>query len=136
MGASLQGPSFDIDHYLNRIIPRNHIHLLPKPISWFLGYRESRPAPIGNVFVWWWAFIGAFAGILVVEAVFQTKYFQAEGTPIVIASLVSLPFINHYNESLTLTGITRVQQQFSSTTPSTHLFPNPAMPSWVKRSPP
>ena len=81
---------FDIDRYINRIIPRNRLHLLPKPISWFLGYRNSSPPRIGNVFVWWWAFIGAFAGTLVVEAVFHTEALRAEGTPIVIASLVRL----------------------------------------------
>lgn len=83
--------NFDIDNYINPIIPRNRLHLLPKPISWILGYRNAAPLRIGNVLVWWWAFIGAFAGLLVVEAVFQTKHLQAEGTPIVIASLVRPP---------------------------------------------
>ena len=40
--------------------------------------------------VWWWAFVGAFSGLLVVEAVFQTKGLKAEGAPTVIASFVSL----------------------------------------------
>jgi hypothetical protein len=87
MGA--QDIEFDIDNYINRFIPRNRLRLLPKPISWFLGYRSSSPSRIGNVLVWWWAFLGAFAGILVVEAVFRTEQLQSEGTPIVIASLVS-----------------------------------------------
>ena len=33
--------------------------------------------------------MGAFSGLLVVEAVFQTKALKAEGTPMVIASFVS-----------------------------------------------
>jgi hypothetical protein len=88
-----QDLEFDVDHYLNRLIPRNRLHLLPKPISWFLGYRSSPGPRIGNVLVWWWAFIGAFTGLLVVEAVFQTEQLQSEGTPIVIASLVRLAHI-------------------------------------------
>jgi hypothetical protein len=79
---------FDVDHYINRFVPRPRLQLLPKPISWFLGYR-SKPVPrIGNVVVWFWSFIGAFAGILVIEAVFQTKGIKDHGAPTVIASLV------------------------------------------------
>jgi hypothetical protein len=79
---------FDVDHYINRFVPRPRFHLLPKPISWFLGYR-SKPMPrIGSVLVWFWSFIGAFAGILVIEAVFQTKGIKDLGAPTVIASLV------------------------------------------------
>jgi len=88
---------FDIDRYINPIIPRNRLHLLPKPISWILGYRNSAPPRIGNVLVWWWAFIGAFAGILIVEAVFQTKHLQAEGTPIVIASLGAAAVLEYHS---------------------------------------
>jgi len=38
--------------------------------------------------------VGAFAGLLVVEAVFQTPGLKAEGSPMVIASFVSafLPY--------------------------------------------
>lgn len=79
---------FDLDHYINPFIPRSRLHLLPKPISWLLGYRAERSRPIGSVLVWWWAFFGAFCGILVIEAVFQTERFKMERTPVVIASLV------------------------------------------------
>jgi len=79
---------FDVDHYINRFVPRSRLHLLPKPISWFLGYR-SQPTPrIGSVLVWFWAFIGAFGGILVVEAVFHSEGIKDHGAPTVIASLV------------------------------------------------
>lgn len=80
--------SFDIDRYLNRFVPSSRLHLLPKPVARFLGYRHPPAPPIGNVVVWWWAFIGAFSGILIVEAVFHTDRLQAEGVPLVIASLV------------------------------------------------
>ncbi|KAH6709355.1 HPP family-domain-containing protein [Leptodontidium sp. MPI-SDFR-AT-0119] len=79
--------NFDVDRYINRIIPRSRLYLLPKPISWFLGHRETPPKQIGNVVTWFWAFIGAFCGILVIEAVFQTERLKSDGAPIIIASL-------------------------------------------------
>jgi hypothetical protein len=80
--------NFDIDRYINRFIPRPRLHLLPRPISWFLGYRSKPIARIGSIVVAFWSFLGAFAGLLVVEAVFNTKAIKDSGAPIVIASLV------------------------------------------------
>jgi len=78
---------FDIDRFIDRIVFRSFVHKLPKPVSWFLGHRSpSRPA-IGSLLVWFWSFIGAFCGILVVEAVYHTETLRSDGTPIVIASL-------------------------------------------------
>ncbi|KIM93261.1 hypothetical protein OIDMADRAFT_46333 [Oidiodendron maius Zn] len=78
---------FDIDRYVSRIVPRSRLHLLPKPISRFLGYRSTPAAPTGSILIWCWSFIGAFCGILIVEAVFETKHFQTQGVPPVVASL-------------------------------------------------
>ncbi|EPE32628.1 hypothetical protein GLAREA_07762 [Glarea lozoyensis ATCC 20868] len=83
----LLSSNFDIDLYINRIVPRSRIHLLPKPISWFLGYREEPTKPVGSIIIWFWSFIGAFAGILIIEAVFRTPGLHSHGTPIVIGSL-------------------------------------------------
>ncbi len=80
---------FHIDKYINRFIPRPRLDVLPIPISWFLGYRAKPKVRIGSSFVWVWAFIGAFLGLLVIEAVFQTEVFKSKGTPVVIASFVS-----------------------------------------------
>ncbi|KAL2065039.1 hypothetical protein VTL71DRAFT_4179 [Oculimacula yallundae] len=85
--SRLSSYSFDVDRYLNRLVPRSRLYLLPKPVSWFLGHREEPRTPIGNVAIWFWSFIGAFAGILVIEAVFMTKMLQNDGAPIIIASL-------------------------------------------------
>lgn len=98
----LIGPDFDIDVYLNPIIPRPRLDLLPRPISWLLGYRTEPPQRIRNVLVWFWAFIGAFAGILVVEAAYMVPALKSEGTPIIIGSLVHfLPYhpINSTNDT-------------------------------------
>jgi len=78
---------FDIDRFINGKVPRSFIHILPRPLSWFLGYHSPSRPPIGSVLVWFWSFIGAFGGILVVEAVYHTETLRSEGTPIIIASL-------------------------------------------------
>lgn len=85
---NLIGPDFDIDVYINPIIPRPRLDLLPTPVSWFLGYRVEPPQRIGSVLVWFWAFIGAFAGILAVETAYMIPALKSEGTPIIIGSLV------------------------------------------------
>lgn len=82
---------FDIDSYLNPFIPANRLHRLPTEISWFLGYRERPRARIGSVAECWWAFLGAFLGLLAVEAVFKSPVLKADGAPIVIASFVRPP---------------------------------------------
>jgi hypothetical protein len=64
---------FDVDYYINPFIPRSFLHLVPTPVSWLLGHRFKPRLPIGSVLVWFWAFVGAFAGILVVEAVFRIE---------------------------------------------------------------
>jgi hypothetical protein len=104
---------FDVDHYINRFVLRSRLHLLPTPISWLLGYRAKPMHRIGSVLVWLWAFIGAFAGLLVVEAVFQTDGIKDHGAPTVIASLVSrLPDIKSIHTYIR----PRVQLQSSSIT--------------------
>ncbi|RDW77135.1 hypothetical protein BP6252_05188 [Coleophoma cylindrospora] len=78
---------FNIDQYLNPYIPRPRLHLLPKPLSWILGYRDTpRQHLIGNLLIAFWSFVGAVAGICVIEAVFHTHPIQSQGTPIIIAS--------------------------------------------------
>ncbi|KAG9236476.1 HPP family-domain-containing protein [Amylocarpus encephaloides] len=79
--------NFDVDRYINRITPRSRLYLLPKPLAWLLGHREKPVGQIGNVLVWFWAFLGAFVGLLVIMAVFQMEALQSKGSPIVIASL-------------------------------------------------
>ncbi|KAE9381672.1 HPP-domain-containing protein [Stipitochalara longipes BDJ] len=87
---------FDVDHYINRFVPRSRLHLLPTPISWLLGYR-SKPMPrIGSALVWLWAFIGAFGGLLVVQAVFQTEGIKDHGAPTVIASLGAAAILEYH----------------------------------------
>lgn len=78
---------FDIDKYLNRFVPSPRLYILPTPISWFLGYRSTPRSRTGSLVIWFWAFIGAFCGIAIVENVYRSAYFKERGSPLVIASL-------------------------------------------------
>jgi len=78
--------NLDVDRWLNYYIPRNRVDRLPSPISRFLGHGQRKP--IGNVLVAWWAFIGAFIGIVIVEAVLMIPEIHNHGVPIVVASFV------------------------------------------------
>ncbi len=83
--------SFDIDRYLNPIIPRPPFHRLPRVLSHFLGHRHEQPKPIGNLAIIFCAFLGVFASIIVIEAASDhVHYFEERGSPIIIASFVSL----------------------------------------------
>ncbi|KAG9242657.1 HPP family-domain-containing protein [Calycina marina] len=88
--------NFDIDTHLNRFIPRNRISRLPTPMAWFLGYRAEPQPKIGSVLVWWWAFVGAFLGLLVLEAVSRTAVFEAHGAPVIIASFGAAAILEYH----------------------------------------
>lgn len=76
----------DIDRWLNPYIPRNRVARLPAPISRFLGHGSR--GKIGNVLVAWWAFFGAFAGVVIIEAALMIPEIHDHGAPIIIASFV------------------------------------------------
>lgn len=87
--SSLRTLNFDIDHYTNRFIPPNRFDVLPSTIARFLGHRrQDKEKPVGNVLVWLWACLGAFCGILVVEAAYSAPLLRGNGSPIIIGSLV------------------------------------------------
>ena len=79
--------NIDIDVWINRYIPHNRLDRLPSPVSRFLGHGHRRP--VGNVVVAWWAFLGAFAGVIIVEAALMIPAIHKHGVPIVVASFVS-----------------------------------------------
>jgi hypothetical protein len=80
---------FDIDQYLNPLLPTSILSQLPYPISHFLGYRSGPPRSLGNIVIASWAFTGVFCSLSLVEAVTrQVKAFQELGSPIIIGSLV------------------------------------------------
>lgn len=87
--------NFDIDHYLNPFLisgPRV-LRRLPSPVNRFLGHRdELKTEKDSDLVIWLLAFLGAFAGVAVVEAVFMNWPMMVElGCPIIVGSYVSSP---------------------------------------------
>jgi HPP family len=79
--------NFDIDDYLDSFVPRPRLHLLPKPISRLLGYRQTPRQPIGNLITCIWAFIGALIGISLTSLLSTILPFRgSSNTPVMIAS--------------------------------------------------
>jgi hypothetical protein len=82
---------FDIDRYINLIVPRSQIHRLPRPISWFLGHREAPRKHASILIGWAWSFIRAFTGVALIEGVNRgSTMIQSHGPLIVVESFVSL----------------------------------------------
>lgn len=87
---SAQDLHFDIDKYLNRIVPQNQAKKLPLPVARWLGYRPQPVQEVGNLLIAAWACLGAIIGLLVVGAVYKYSPAIAElDPPVIFASLVS-----------------------------------------------
>lgn len=83
-----------MDRYVNPFLPSGPrvLRRLPARAARFLGHREKMETEKdSDLVVWLWAFVGAFAGVAVIENVFLHWRFMAEnGAPIIIGSYVSL----------------------------------------------
>lgn len=80
---------FNIDEYLNPLIPQPWLSRLPQWMSWGLGYRCRLPRRVPTVFVWLWTFLGAFCGVSVVQAVFErNQHFIDRQAPNIVGSFV------------------------------------------------
>ncbi|EOD47712.1 putative hpp family protein [Neofusicoccum parvum UCRNP2] len=87
---------FDIDDYLNPFVPRSRISRLPKPLSRFLGYRDSPAPQVGNVLIATWALVGAFCGLTTVTAVYKfAPGISQYHPPVIIASLGAAAVLNY-----------------------------------------
>lgn len=87
--------NFDIDRYLNRIVPRPRLYALPYPVARFLGYRRSPDSrKIKDATAWGWAFLGAFVGVIAVEQTFLHigGRLGELGVPMIVGSFVSGSF--------------------------------------------
>lgn len=83
--------NFDIDYYIQPIIPAPPWQSLPYPVSRFFGYRKQKPVATGNLMPIFWAFIGVFCAILVLEVtVTHVPSFESHGVPTIVGSFVSL----------------------------------------------
>lgn len=67
----------------------NVVGRLPKPLSRFLGYRDTPPKDLRSVVVAAWALVGAFVGVVVLEALFMIPGIRHLQSPVLITSFVS-----------------------------------------------
>jgi hypothetical protein len=90
--SAIRQVDFDIDRYINQIVPRPQLHRLPRPISRFLGYRD-KPRKNGSILInWAWSFIGGFSGVALIEGVSRgSTIIQSLRPPIIIGSFVRFP---------------------------------------------
>lgn len=91
MSCKLSKWHLDIDRYLNPILPRPPWHWLPYPVSHFLGHRTTArtSSSLGNIPIIFWAAIGIFCGLTLVEVVgHQIPAFRDHGAPLIIGSFV------------------------------------------------
>lgn len=85
--------TFDVDRYINRAIPPPPWRHIPYPVARFLGYRREgdQPQGTGNLVPVFWAWIGVFCGVSVIEAVAaHIPSFKDHAAPIIVGSFVSL----------------------------------------------
>lgn len=79
---------FDIDRYFNPWIPHNRLHILPKPISRWLGYRSEAQRDPRAAFQWPITFAATVAGLCLVGGIGNYAPGIVEWhPPVVIASL-------------------------------------------------
>jgi hypothetical protein len=115
---SAQSLDFDIDRYLNRIVPPSFLHRLPMPISWILGYRRHPRRQIGSLLICFWSFIGAFAGVALVGGITRVSpELQSHNAPVILSSLVAKPSLPPFHMSNSFWR-SREPLQCSNTTPS------------------
>lgn len=85
--------SFDIDRYLNPLVPSPPWRFIPYPAARFLGHRKPHDTPIvmGNLATIFWAWIGVFCGIALIGGVtLHIPSYQEHNVPLLIGSFVSL----------------------------------------------
>ncbi|KAI1662752.1 HPP family protein [Daldinia decipiens] len=88
---------FEIDQYLNPWIPAAPWKHLPYPVAHFLGHRSEHQRPLGNIAMTFWAFIGVFCSLTIIEAVGHAiPSFEEHGAPMIIGSFGAAAVLEFY----------------------------------------
>ncbi|KAK0391476.1 hypothetical protein NLU13_0977 [Sarocladium strictum] len=90
--------SFDIDQYLNRLIPSPPWRYLPYPVAHFLGHRTHQTHNIGTLAPVFWAFIGIWCSLSIIQVVdLHIPSFEARGVPIIVGSFGAAAVLEFYS---------------------------------------
>ncbi|KAH8902086.1 HPP family protein [Coniochaeta sp. PMI_546] len=88
---------FDIDFYLNRIIPAPRWSIVPYPVAHFLGHRKhDRVQRIGNIAMTFWAFVGIFCAILLIELAMRSLPVVEQSGLLIVASFGAAAVLEFY----------------------------------------
>ncbi|KAM3512555.1 hypothetical protein MY11210_003818 [Beauveria gryllotalpidicola] len=89
--------NFDIDRYLNPIIPSPPWRYMPYPVAHFLGHRTTKPANTGNLMPAFWAFIGIFCAIIIVQVTStHIPAFESHHAPAIVGSFGATAVLEFY----------------------------------------
>lgn len=92
--VSLPNPSqwhFDIDEHLNKIVPPPPWKYVPYPVAYMLGHRKGKLPEIGNIAMIFWAAIGIFCSIILIELASRRIHALEQNGTLIVASFVSSP---------------------------------------------
>ncbi|KAK4093032.1 hypothetical protein Purlil1_2957 [Purpureocillium lilacinum] len=90
--------NFDIDRYLNPLVPSPPWRHLPYPVAYWFGYRKGKPREMGNLVPIFWAFIGVFGAILLIEGVSRhVPSFEHKGVPMIVGSFGAAAVLEFYS---------------------------------------
>lgn len=88
---------FNIDDHINPYLPHVPISRLPRPVSRFLGYRETPDAEVPSLLIWCWAFMGAFIGLITVQSLnLYAPGLQKWNPPVIVASLGASAILDYH----------------------------------------
>ncbi|KAJ6790312.1 hypothetical protein PWT90_10547 [Aphanocladium album] len=89
--------NFDIDRFLNPIVPSPPWQYIPYPVAHFLGYRKTKPANTGNLMPTFWAFVGIFCAIIILQVVsMHIPSFESHHAPAIVGSFGATAVLEFY----------------------------------------
>jgi CBS-domain-containing membrane protein len=90
--------SFDIDQYLNKVIPAPPWRYIPHPVAHFLGHRTHQTQSIGTLAPIFWAFIGIWCSLAIIQVVdLHIPEFESRKVPIIIGSFGAAAVLEFYS---------------------------------------
>jgi len=79
---------FDIDVYLNPILPSSPLRSMNSLLSRFLGYRKEPTQEYGNIIIALWTLLSTYVALLLVALIFKlSPWIQSLHPPVLIGSL-------------------------------------------------
>ncbi|KAI0018966.1 HPP family-domain-containing protein [Xylariomycetidae sp. FL0641] len=94
--SSLLHQNFDIDRYLNPLIPSPPWARIPQPIAHFLGHRNHDVKTCGNLVLVPWAAVGIFLSLILIQIICHQIAEIANHGPMIVASFGAAAVLEFY----------------------------------------